>query len=164
MMDSYAANAIDAGSPSASCLRAVAVMTSSYIYASRAGRASAHCRSECVKIFDSAVGKIRLGISELTNECTVSENGNGFLKALQVVGGHDHRRGLTVNGHRDAFMLTVDTADHLGKVSFDLSKRHRRHGHKYDHVGADRQSLDQASLATHIYMRCTEQPHTVKQM
>jgi len=115
MMNSYAANAIGAGSRSASCRRAVAVMTSSYIYTSRASRAGAHCRSECVKILDAAVSEIRLGIGELTNECPVSENGNGFLEALQVVGGHDHRRSLTVNGHRDAFMLTVDPADHLRK-------------------------------------------------
>ena len=131
-MNSYAANAIDAGSPSASCRRAVAVMTSSYIYASRASGAGAHCRSECVKIVDAAFGEIRLGIGELTNECAVRENGNGFLEALEVVGGDYHRRDLTVNGHRDAFMLTVDTADHLGKVSFDLRERHHRHGHKYD--------------------------------
>lgn len=107
-------------------------MTISNVDALITGCAGAHGRGEHVEIRHPPLGEIRLGVSQLPDECPVGQNGDGFLQSLDVVRRHDHGRGLAVDGHGDSLVLTAHPTDDFIQVSLHFGQWHRRYGHKCD--------------------------------
>ncbi len=65
---------------------------------------------------------------DAANDLAIGENGEGLLKALEILRADQHRRGSAITRDQDPFVLSLDPVDIFGATVLDCAKRFGRHG------------------------------------